>query len=213
MARPQMTKADRQLRRREILETAERLIAESGVENITMGSIAKAVGMTRRTIYAYYRNRSELLLTMLTDDLTRRWEFQQASLKNSDTGLRQLLVWAETLHRYSVEYPHTLELQIYWDFHGINKNEVGTARFKAFEKINNELAEGLRAIFKKGKRDGSMRPDLKTDLCISQFLASFRAVLNRAYCRGYSFASFTPKKYIKHFYDTIIRAYASGNGP
>jgi AcrR family transcriptional regulator len=58
-----------------------------------MEDIARAASYTRRTLYAYFRSRDEILLTLFTRALATRWEVQAAAMVGASTGLEKLLVW------------------------------------------------------------------------------------------------------------------------
>jgi len=114
-------------------------------------------------------------------------------------------VWAESLYGSWKENPHAMRLEQYWDFHGIEPEQISPDFFRDFEALNDELAEGLREIFRGGIEDGSLRPELPLDACISQFIYSLRAVLSRALSTSYSFSSIDPDQYVQHFLDLFGR--------
>jgi TetR/AcrR family transcriptional regulator len=192
-------------RRRFILDAARRLIASGEVEEITMDAVAAAAGYTRRTMYAYFTSRDEILLRIFAEDLKARWSAQRTAIERRGTGLEKVAAWGRSFYAHARENPHSLRLQLYWDFRGVDRKRVGKETFAAFESVNEELADGLRSIFGLGVADGSLRSDLRTDLCISQYIYSLRAILNRAVSKSYSFASFEPDDYVEHFLDLFIR--------
>ena len=200
------------LRQRLILETARSLIAGEEIEAITMDRIADAAGYTRRTLYAYFTSRDEILLMLLKEDWSERWKKQQEAIQQAPTGLQKILVWGETLYAYSRNRPHATRLQAYWDYRGIHPERIGKQAFSEFETLNNELARGLRSIFRLGVRDGSLRSDLKVDLCISQYLCSLRSVINRALSGTYSFGGFDPDTYVRHYLDLFKRSIENPKG-
>jgi AcrR family transcriptional regulator len=195
---------ERKTRKRFILEAARQLYEKKGIENTSMDDIAAAAEYTRRTLYAYFKSRDEIGISILVEDLRARWHEQKEELAKADTGLRKITKWAESLYSYTLRHPHSIRLQLYWDLRGINRELVSDETFAAFEAINDELAEGLREIFNLGVGDGSLRPDLLVDMSISQFLYSFRSILNRALSSSYSFASFDPDEYVRYYLDSFL---------
>jgi AcrR family transcriptional regulator len=198
---------ERRARRDHILEAARRVVAERGVEATRMEDIARAAAYTRRTLYAYFRSRDEVLLTLHTLALATRWEAQKRAMASVATGLEKVLVWGRTFFTHSLERPLDLRLQLYWDFQGVDRASLAASVFDAFREVNEAVASGLREVFELGKRDGSLRPDLVVDMCISQFIYSLRAVLNRALSPAYSFAHFEAEAYVEHYLDLVARGF------
>ena len=170
-----------------------------------MDAIAAAADYTRRTLYSYFRSRDEILLQVLCEDLTTRWRRQRKAMADAGTGLEKIAIWARVLFEFSVHHPETIRLQAYWDYRGIHRSRIDGATLARFEEINDELADGLRKVFRLGVDDGSLRQDLEIDLTISHFLYSVRIIIHRGLSPGYSFASFEPKPYFDHYLDLFCR--------
>jgi len=204
--------AERELRQQLVLGAARGIFAEKGIENTTMEDIAERAGYTRRTLYAYFRNRDEISLLILLEDLRARWAYQQEAMAQVAGGLGKILAWAAAFYAYARENPHALRLQAYWDFKGVDPDRIDPKIFSAFETLNNELADGLREVFRMGIEDESLRPGLDVDLCISQYLYTLRSVLNRALSSTYSFARFDPDDYVEAYLDLVSRGIRSVGG-
>ena len=198
--------AERRARQAFILDAARALFAEKGVENTSMDDIAAAAEYTRRTLYAYFQSRDDICLRVHLEDVVRRWELQKQALAGTEGGLAKLMVWAQTLYEFWREHPHSMRLEQYWDFHGVQKNRISADVFRRFEALNDELAGGLREIFREGIEDGSVRPDLQVDICISQFLYALRAVLGRSLSPAHSFMNIRPDEYVRHYLDLFSRS-------
>lgn len=205
-------KVEYEARRQYVIDAARRVFAEKGVEDAGMEDIARAAGYTRRTMYAYFKSRDEICLLVLIEDLAVRWAAQQQAMAGVVTGLDKIRVWAEAFYAFVRENPQSMRLQFFWDLHGIERHRINDEVFAAFERQNNELADGLRGIFRLGISDGSLRPDLHVDMCISQYLYTLRGVLNRAISTTYSFASFDPDEYVRHYLDLFCRGIRNTGG-
>ena len=198
-------KIEHKARQQFILEAARQLYFTKGVENANMDDIALASEYTRRTLYSYFKSRDEISLMVLIEDLKKRWAKQKEEITKGNSGLDKIIIWSKSLFQYSLDFPHSIRLQLYWDLKGLDINNISDDTFESFEKINNELADSLRKIFLLGVNDGSLRADLEVDICISQFLYSIRAIINRALSQTYSFAQFEKEKYFNHYLDMYTR--------
>jgi AcrR family transcriptional regulator len=197
---------ERETRRAFILDAARRILAKKGVEETSMDDIAGEAEYTRRTLYAYFRSRDEIHLSIFLEDMEARRALQQVAVLKAGNGLEKIRAWGETFYEYARHNPHAMRLQLYWDFRGIDESAISRDIFSRFEEINHKLAEDLRDMFRQGVADGSLRPDINVDMCISQYLYTLRAVLNRAISPSYSFARFDPDSYVLHYLDLFSRA-------
>ncbi|HET9733137.1 MAG TPA: TetR/AcrR family transcriptional regulator [Acidimicrobiales bacterium] len=78
-------------RRQQFVDVAARLVAEHGVDAVTMESVAAAAGVSKGLGYAYFANRSELLLAVLareTERLERAVADAVASSDDFETRVR-----------------------------------------------------------------------------------------------------------------------------
>ena len=198
--------AERETRRRFILDSARRMLAGKGVEETSMDDIARGADYTRRTLYVYFGSRDEIYLSIFLEDMETRRDLQQDAVAKAGSGLEKITAWGLTFYEYARQNSHAMRLQLYWDFRGIDKNTIDRKIFSRFEAINHWLAEDLRDIFRHGVADGSLRRDIDVDMCISQYLYTLRAVLNRAIFPSYSFASFDADSYVHHYLDLFTRA-------
>jgi AcrR family transcriptional regulator len=61
--------AHKELTRREILDAAHDLIAEVGSADISLADVAAAVGIGRTTLYEYFRDKDDLIASMVEERL------------------------------------------------------------------------------------------------------------------------------------------------
>jgi AcrR family transcriptional regulator len=64
--------AQKQERRRDILQAARLHLAEVGVDGFAMAPLGKAAGVSRAALYLYFANREEVLLALYLEE-TRAW--------------------------------------------------------------------------------------------------------------------------------------------
>lgn len=106
-----MTRASSRLRNngfaqshQQMLEVAVRLIAESGVEALSMAALARELKLNRTTIYYHFKNREQLIAEV------KRWASEQLS-----SGLDLNLSQQERINyitRFVLENPELIKLWI-----------------------------------------------------------------------------------------------------
>ncbi len=89
---PQPSRADAVKNRALLLETAQRLFTERGVENVTMTDIADAANVGKGTLYRHFENKNVLCQTLLDEDQRALQERSLAYLR-SHSDAKDNLKW------------------------------------------------------------------------------------------------------------------------
>lgn len=85
----------KELTRAQVLEEAERLFGEYGYEQVSLGDVAGAVGIGRTTLYDYFRDKEDLLATLVEETLP-------ATIERMVREIPEGLSWRERLAALSV---------------------------------------------------------------------------------------------------------------
>lgn len=65
----QLRQQEKENRKRAIVDVAEEILRDKGLEAITIRNVAKKAGLSSGSIYMYFKNKEELLLSMLIQNL------------------------------------------------------------------------------------------------------------------------------------------------
>ncbi|MEO3845780.1 TetR/AcrR family transcriptional regulator [Streptomyces sp. CNZ287] len=68
LGRPRAERADAARNRRLLLDTARRMIAEEGAENVTMDGLAERAGVGKGTVYRRFRTRAGIFVALLDEE-------------------------------------------------------------------------------------------------------------------------------------------------
>jgi AcrR family transcriptional regulator len=79
--------------RADILQAAQRLFAEQGVEQVSMAQIAREAGVGKGTLYRNFRNKAELCLSLLDNQQRLLQEETLEHLRTSPDSPCHLLWW------------------------------------------------------------------------------------------------------------------------
>src|ERR1700759_762818 len=84
-SRGRPTKEQAERRQEELLDRALEMFLESGFELVTLDAIAAALGMTKRTMYARYRDKRALFLACVQRAIDA-WVMPVGQLRAAETG-------------------------------------------------------------------------------------------------------------------------------
>tara|TARA_R100001143_G_C3358699_1_gene134167 strand:- start:2766 stop:3353 length:588 start_codon:yes stop_codon:yes gene_type:complete len=96
--------------RNEILQVTKELLIKEGFSKISMRRIASRANVTATSIYLHFKNKDDLLLTLIEESIKTLKQALQDSV-NSEYGLTdQLRILAETYINYALNHPQEYEI-------------------------------------------------------------------------------------------------------
>jgi AcrR family transcriptional regulator len=166
-----------------IISKSGELFLRYGVKSLTMDEIARQLGMSKKTIYQYVSNKSDLVQKVMQAHLDREDAFIKDVRKNSknalEENLRMITFMSEELQGFNAVI--FFELQKYYPESYALFNEH---REKvALRNILNNLKAGIK--------EGLYRKDINTEIVSRIFVSGLDILIDQQ--------RFPSKKY--HFYD------------
>ncbi len=149
-----------------IIAAAEKVFYEKGFARAQISEIARRANVAGGTIYEYFKNKEDLLLSIPE----KRFNDQMEKIKDGFSPrkpirkLRRLIRYHFTLHLNNREFLKVFLLNI------LLNNRFYSS--KAYGKYN-EYLDLTDAVIKEGKEDGSFREDIDSEIFKSMFLGSF----------------------------------------
>lgn len=195
-----------EFKRGHILDRARELILSKGPRDTSMEEIARAADYTRRTLYSYFRSRDEIALLVTMSSLAEGWEQQRRAMAEVETGLAKVMAWGEAYHEVVSRHPRLLELMVHLDYRGIDAERYSPESLAQVTALNERVKAGTSEAFRLGITDGSLRPDLDVDLCMSQYATTLRAILHRALAVEHPFPAADAEAQVRHFLDLFSHA-------
>ncbi|MBN2659252.1 MAG: TetR/AcrR family transcriptional regulator [Spirochaetales bacterium] len=174
--------------REQILHEAEKLFLEKGFFETRMKDIAERAGLSRNTVYRYFRDKSDLAMTIVEISLSRfeetlRTRFEALLEDRSKTGLEKLRIF---LYEHWINEKSTLEEKLMAEFDayysGSRLTDEMKEKFVLFDRP--EYVQNLISLIDKGKEDGSIRKDIDSHLAFVTILNGIRALNQRIILRG-----------------------------
>lgn len=167
------------LHKEQILKAAETLFSEKGYVQTTIEDISKAAEYSRRTIYAYYESKEDILHHIIEKGLqTLKADIEGAVNRDVDfVGKYQLICMAMT--KYQREYPHSVENVNHADSTDINC--MGTSdTVKNILFLGTEINAILASFIENGKENGIVRKDIVPMLSVYVLWSGITALVTLA---------------------------------
>jgi AcrR family transcriptional regulator len=180
---------EKERRRGEIVDAAERLYADKGWEAVTMDQVAKGARLSRALIYVYFRDKEELLYAIGERALGVLRERFSDAVGRHTRGMDQIEAIGRAYMAYAHEFPHYFDACARFQAHamaaepGSNEGACAVAGDKA-------LAVVVEAI-ETGVRDGSLRADIGQPMLLAVSLWAFtHGIIQLAMAKGADLAHF-----------------------
>ncbi|MCK9452649.1 MAG: TetR/AcrR family transcriptional regulator [Bacteroidales bacterium] len=161
-------------RQQEILEHAIDLIAEKGIQGLTMKNLSKRLGISEPAIYRHYDNKIEILLSLL-DYFTNSTSgiFNDQSLSHLNAVERLKIIFNK--HFEALEHTPALVAVIFSE--EIFRNEaILSNKVKLIMERN---AASIAAIIEEGKQKGELDLSIDTQQLTTIFMGSLRLLVKR----------------------------------
>ncbi len=172
-----------------------------GVKSLTMDEIAKQMGMSKKTIYQFVRNKSDLVKLTMQDFLGDERKLIEGILKNSDNSVDEMISMIDYF------------LQVVREFNPTTLNDVQKHYPDTWEMYNDYRFNFMLRLIKdnlaKGVQEGYYRNDLDTDIIAKVYIMAIEILLNQEVfpAKEYSFLNI-----YREFLGYHLRGIVSANG-
>jgi AcrR family transcriptional regulator len=149
---------EKERRRLEIIEAAERLYASHGWDLLTMEQVARAARLSRALVYVYFKDKDDLLLAIAGRGMERLAERFRESAQPCQRGLEKIEAMGRAYIAFGTEFPHYFDAEMRFQAgHNLGEDRPCEAACdRAADKVRGVLVETLRL----GLADGSLRADI-----------------------------------------------------
>ncbi len=155
--------AHRERQRRRILEAAERLFDERGMERATMAEITAASGVRASTVYQYFSNKDEIVWAIVEGVFAEAAARMKAAAEGAETALGKIAALAEVMAEDLAQRRATVRFMAQFD--AMYAREWPAERLIALEaRISKGGFAEFRKLIRDGVADGSLRSDLDANL-------------------------------------------------
>ena len=171
------------LHRARIMAAAESLFSEKGYEQTMIEDISKASEYSRRTIYAYYDSKGDILHHIIEKGLQSLKADIENAVNNHAGFVEACRAVCSAMSRYRTECPHSLE----------SLNRSGAAKIeplaisdtvKSILRLGTEINDILEALIVRGQKSGEVRKDIVPVLTVYVLSTNLDSLLALAETKG-----------------------------
>jgi AcrR family transcriptional regulator len=170
---PRHTQAERrEIAERAILEAAKTILAERGLEELTLNEAGEMAGYSRALPAHYFKTRSALL-SALADHITEQYASRLRTLVPADAGLDGLIKVVEFCLDDCERDPKSIRAFQVILAAGLTRPEVAPL----VTRLNKQSIDDLAGLIVNGRDRGEVRADVRPRAEASHILASLRGVM------------------------------------
>jgi AcrR family transcriptional regulator len=169
-------------RQKEIVDVALQLIAEEGIQGLTIKNLAKKIGFSESAIYRHFESKTEILLALLDffKEITTQLFAEQLQSNESS------LVKIENLFMaHFSKFTQTPSLVSVIFSEDIFRNEEALSN-KVAEIVNRNVV-GLKTILTEGQQKGEINNAIDSTHLSVIILGSLRMFIKQWHMKNYSF--------------------------
>jgi len=148
---------EKERRRNDIIDAAERLFFKKGYEHVTMDDIAAEAELSKGTLYLYFKSREDLHYAIVMRGLEILNRLIREVYDPNKKGLENILQMGESYIRFFREYPDYFKAIMFFDATKFDKVET-ESRLKILG--NDSPLVFFMEVLQQGQEDGSISPDI-----------------------------------------------------
>lgn len=154
----ELKQKEKEKRREYIIDAAEKLFFQKGYDNISMNDIAHEVGMSRATLYLYFKNKEVIYQAIVLRAARIMDKMFKKSLSGEKKAIDKLKDLGKAYFDFYREFPDYYNAYIY--FKSDRFSEHDNDYMNEIKELSKETMKMTCELAIEGIEDGSMRKDL-----------------------------------------------------
>ncbi len=169
-------------RQQQIINVSLELIAESGIQSLTIKNLAKKIGFAESAIYRHYENKIQILLAILDYFKQNIETFFLTELNSTDTAINKI---EHLLKNHFTKFDSSPSLVAVIFSEEIFRNEKELSEKVA--EIMDKNSTALKTIINTGQNNGEIRTDIGSSHLSVIIMGSLRMFVKQWHMSGNKF--------------------------
>lgn len=205
---------EKQQRRKDIIDTAEKKFFEKGFDGVSMDEIASDLELSKPTLYFYFKNKESLFLAVVMRGTLVAREIFMAAVEHETTGIAKVRGFFKRYFEFVEQNRDYYRLQMIFRTRRFI-NMLMTREIEGLEEQKNIALEVLNLLvdaIRLGQEDGTIRGDidpLETAIFLSMACES-AVQMTPDWELLLEMKNSTRDQYFKHSIDVLLHGIARG---
>lgn len=185
----------------ELLDKVVSMIFEFGIRNLNMDDISRNLGISKKTLYQYFKSKEDLIEKIFEYDEVK-WDNEFAKIDTNELNAIEIMLYASSVVAKEITRMNPklkFELKKYYD--PIYNQFLNRKRSYIFAQISENIQKGMR--------EGLYRSDVNVELTASLYVKNLVDMQNQDYC---FFENITFDQIFYAMFETHIRAISTPEG-
>jgi len=151
---------EREQRRSIIIDAAERVFFDNGVENSSMNEVADAAELSKGTLYLYFSSKDDIFHGIIFRALTLLKEMFKEVRSKNDSGGEKLFKIGKAYMNFFYKYPNYFNAMLHQEKIDIDIGIPDNSYLSKCSKVGDEIFSIIGDTISEGIEDGTLRSDL-----------------------------------------------------
>ncbi|MEM6317125.1 MAG: TetR/AcrR family transcriptional regulator [Bacteroidota bacterium] len=146
----------------QILEKAEALFLKYGLKSVTMDDIARKLGISKKTLYQYVENKTDLIMQTIVASIEEEKAVMRQARESSNNSIEEMLKIA----RYAVQQLRQLSPALVYDLQKYYQHI-----WSMVQRLHKEHGyQMIKENIERGKAQGVYRSDINADILAKMYV-------------------------------------------
>lgn len=157
-------------KRQEIIDKVTDLYLRFGIRSVTMDDVVHEVGISKKTLYQYFKDKSDLVLSVIDCDSKKKKQEHDKALEGTSNAIEKMMAFYEFQMKMVKEYNPSMIFDLRKYYPELHNDFVKKKREIIYENVLKNIEQG--------KAEGLYRKELNQKVIAMLNLMRVEAIAN-----------------------------------
>jgi len=176
MGIPERKEREKEQRRNDIIDAAEKIFFTKGMDQSTMDDVAEEAELSKGTLYLYFKSKEDIQFAIFRRGAEILMNMMKERLSEHKSGYENLLELAEITVEYSKRYKEYFQFFLFFQSSNLENMNIQQEQLEKYLMEQSPLALVYECV-QKGIEDGSLRSNIPLNLFAATLWSQLLGVL------------------------------------